>query len=196
METEQIVVDRHEARELWRKYRKHRHYSKPIDWEIQRTYQLISQGKLVIRALASVTAAGVNEADGLPKLAICRADATECYYRWHGDGGARFSMTAWARNSHRRTYIDFPAGSFPKPVETSRSWSRAVAIVPLIPIDLRPKRGLENYHVLWEAVWQPAPPIDPMLLRRIGAADLWIVVAAWELTEVERAALAARIPVR
>jgi hypothetical protein len=61
---------------------------------------------------------------------------------------------------------------------------------------VRPRRGLENYNVLWEAVWQPAPPVDPMLLRRIGEADLWVVVAAWELTEVERAALAARIPIR
>jgi hypothetical protein len=32
-----------------------------------------------------------------------------------------------------------------------------------------------------------------MLLRRIGQADLWIVCAAWELTEIERAVLAARV---
>jgi hypothetical protein len=32
-----------------------------------------------------------------------------------------------------------------------------------------------------------------MLLRRIGRADLWLVVAGWDLTEVERAALSTRL---
>lgn len=32
-----------------------------------------------------------------------------------------------------------------------------------------------------------------MLLRRIGQADLRVVCAAWDLTEVERAVLAGRI---
>ena len=62
-----------------------------------------------------------------------------------------------------------------------------------MPIHLRPKRGLANYHVLWEAEWTPSPPRDPFLLRRIGKADLWLVVAQWDLTEVERAALATRV---
>ena len=66
-------------------------------------------------------------------------------------------------------------------------------MVPLIPLPLRPKRGLENYHVLWEAEWTGKVPFDPMLLRRIGRADLWLVVAGWDLTEVERAALATRL---
>ena len=37
------------------------------------------------------------------------------------------------------------------------------------------------------------PPRDPYLLRRIGKADLWLVVASWELTEVEMAALSTRV---
>lgn len=103
---------------------------------------------------------------------------------------------AWLRNkAARNKYVHFPAGAFPAPPHLRRNWSRVQAITPLIPIDLRPKRGLENYHVLWEAVWHPAPPVDPMLLRRIGEADLWVVLAAWDLGEVERAALAARIRV-
>ncbi len=50
-----------------------------------------------------------------------------------------------------------------------------------------------NYHILWEAEWTKIVPRDPYLLRRIGQADLWLVVAAWNLTEVERAALSTRI---
>jgi hypothetical protein len=197
MQTENIVVDRAEARALYRKYREHQHYAKPIDWEIQRTYQVIAQGKLVIRALDSIVKAGVGE-DGYPKLAIVRADAQTCHLEQRRDGSARFAAERWINGNTARTkYIDFPAGAFPPPPEDGQrwSWERREATVPLVPIHLRPKRGLENYHVLWEAIWRPAPPVDPMLLRRIGEADLWVVLAAWDLTEVEQAALAARIRV-
>jgi hypothetical protein len=161
---------------------------------IQRTYQLIAQGRLVIKALDSIATAGVGE-DGYPKLAICRADAATCYFQDQANGGGRFAKDRWVKENHRRSYIDLPPGSFPLEVarERRRDWARAEATVPLIPIDLRPKRGLENYHLLWEAVWRPAPPVDPMLLRRIGLADLWVVLAAWDLSPVEQAALAARI---
>jgi hypothetical protein len=188
MLTQNIIVDRSQALALYRKYREHRHYSTPIDWEIQRTYQLISQGKLIIKALGSIIAAGIGD-DGYPKLAIGRANHPKCFLEYCRDGRARFASSRWPKANQRRNYIDFPAGSFPP----RQLLKYAETLAPLIPIDLRPKRGLENYHLLWEAVWHPAPPIDPMLLRRIGQADLWLVVAAWDLTEVERAALSTRI---
>jgi hypothetical protein len=190
METERIVIDRTEARALFRKYREHRHWSEPIDKEIQRTYQLIARGEVIIKALDAVVKAGVGE-DGLPKLAICRADATTCFLDYRHDGGARMAMDQWPPENHRRRYLDFAPGSFPVP-PPRKAW-RAQAMVPLIPIDIRPRRGIENYHVLFEAIWAPMPPSDPMLVRRIGEADLWVVVAAWELTEIERAVLAARV---
>ena len=65
--------------------------------------------------------------------------------------------------------------------------------MPIIPVHLRPKRGLANYHVLWEAEWERVVPRDPYLLRRIGKADLWLVVAHWELSPVEMAALSTRV---
>lgn len=190
MQTELIVLERDEARALYRKYKEHQHYAKPIDWEIQRTYQLIGQGRVVIKALESVTAAGLDD-EGYPKLAICRADAERCFLTYWTNGNVRFAANQWTRERERRQYIEFPAGSFPR----RRDRLAGVAQLPLIPLDIRPKRALENYHILWEAIWRPAPPIDPMLLRRIGQADLWVVLAAWDLTEVERAALAARIRV-
>ncbi|MDO8534389.1 MAG: hypothetical protein Q7S17_06570 [Xanthobacteraceae bacterium] len=146
------------------------------------------------RALDSIKAAGLDEA-GLPKLAIVRADAERCHLERRQDGWARFSMGQWTRTEQTRRYVEFPAGSFAWPAIPGKvfRWREFEAIVPLIPINLRPKRGLENYHVLWEAEWAPVPPRDPMLLRRIGRGDMWLVVAAWDLTEVERAAMAARI---
>jgi hypothetical protein len=191
MQAETLELDREKARELYRKYREHQHWSEPIDQEIQRTYRLIAQGRVVIRALASVAAAGVGD-DGYPKLALCRADAETCHLSYNSDGGIRMAAKDWVRDSEVRCYFDWPAGTFPTP-PSRPAWARRRALVPLVPIHLRPKRGLANYHILFEALWRPEPPVDPMLLRRLGQGDLWVVVAAWDLTPVEQAALAARL---
>ena len=192
MQTQQITMTRHEARGLYRSYKKHLHYSKPIDRECMRAYQLLAQGRLVIKAIESVAKAGLNQ-DGFPKLALCRADATSCRLRLERDGSAHFldDRIGWGRrkNCAPDRFIDFPPGTFP----VQREIWRAEALVPSAPLHLRPQRGLANYHILWEAEWSKRPPVDPYLLRRIGKADLWLVVAMWNLTEVERAALSTRI---
>jgi hypothetical protein len=190
MNVQPVTVDRETARGLFRKYKEHRHYSTPVDLEIQRTYQLISQGRVVIQALAEIAKAGVGD-DHLPKLAIVRANARTCFVNLRHDGGARFTVKRWPRDHETRTYVDLPSGSFPPPQR--QRFSAAEAQVPLIPIHLRPQRGLANYHILFEAEWTPIPPKDPLLLRRVGQADLWLVLAAWDLTEIERAVLAGRI---
>lgn len=187
MNVTQITVDRDKARELWREYKKHQNYSTPIDEEIARTYKLLAQGRTVIQAIESVRQAGLGEHNKLPKLAIARADAKECYWRALTNRGEFLSDETWPRtNMTRSRRIGLPWQG----VTTSHPDGRAM--VPLIPIHLRPKRGLANYHVLFEAEWARIPPRDPYLLRRLGG-DLWLVVAAWDLTEVERAAMASRL---
>jgi hypothetical protein len=199
METTHVTLDRDHAAQLWRKYKEHRAYSEPIDWEIQRAYQLLAKGKLIIKARESVLKAGVND-KGLPKLALAVATAKACYLERRASGACTMaSSDNWRARNNRFVWQD---GSFEFPRDSfDWGWDRRErttqqahkATLPLIPLHLRPKRGLENYHVLWEAEWEPLPPRDPYLLRRIGKADLWLVVAHWELTEVERAALATRI---
>lgn len=195
METVPVTLEQDEARRLYEQYRDHRHYQDAIDREIQRAYRLISQGRVIIRALESIRLAGLNE-QGLPKLAIARATAKECWLMSESDGSARFAENEWVRQTHTRSFVDFPAGSFPGiKTRTQNNWRRHAASLPLIPIHLRPRKALDEYHVLWEAEWTPRPPRDPMLLRRIGHADLWLVVAAWDLTDVEMAALSTRVSV-
>lgn len=191
MNVEKIAIDRARARELYREYKKHQHWSEPMDDEIRRAYQLISQGRLVIQAFASIKAAGLGD-DKFPKLAIIRADATICHLDIWQNGSAVFQMDWGTERHHWHRRIALPDGTFPV---TQRRYSRdsAKAIVPIIPVHLRPKRGLANYHILFEAEWTPIPPHDPYLLRRIGKGDLWLVMAAWDLTEVERAVLASRV---
>lgn len=186
MNVEKIVVDRKKARELYREYKANRMYSDKMDKEIQRAYQLIAQGRMVIKALESVKAAGVNE-QGFPKLALANATAKHCCLDYEPNGSAVMSTQRWERRAAHR--LVFQVGTFPQRKE--RLWN-ALAPAPLIPVKYRPKEALENYHVLWEAEWRLVPPVDPMLLRRIGG-DMWLVVAAWDLTEVERAAMATRL---
>lgn len=188
MQVEKIVLDREQARELYRQYKKHQHYSEPLDHEIRRAYQLIAQGRMVIRAIESIRAAGLNE-QGFPKLAMIRADAQTCFWNpaWRGGGGTFKMFDRWGSDHWRRRNVTVP--NWPAVPDRAKNGK---AIVPIVPVHLRPKRAIENYHILWEADWQ-AVPRDPMLLRRIGRGDMWLVVAAWDLTEVERAALATRL---
>lgn len=184
MKVEQLTqIDRDQARELWRKYQTHRHYQTAADAEIAAIYKRIAQGKIVIRALESIRSAGL---DGqlMPRLAICRADARVCYFN-RGSGQCEFRIKRWPRSNDRST------------VRMNWEELRAAdpdgqATVPIIPVHLRPKRGLQNYHILWEAEWDRTYPSDPYLLRRFGG-DAWLVVAAWDLTEVERAVMSQRV---
>jgi hypothetical protein len=205
MDVTKIALDQNRARELYRQYKDHRHYATPVDDEIRRTYRLISQGKVVIQALDSIIRAGLGN-DGLPKLAIARATERECICQTHLNGSCTMSGRTWQRGRGRKDdRITFARGSFEFP-RLERQWrhpthgmqieyytKNGTALVPLIPLHLRPRQALDQYHVLWEAEWTPVPPVDPYLLRRIGDADLWVVVAAWDLTDVERAALATRV---
>lgn len=204
MDTQQIVVDRAKAKELYQAYRKHQFYAKPVDKEVMRAYQLLAQGRLVIKAIESVAKAGLKTegADkGLPKLALVRADAPTCKVAMHHNGGAIMHAgdteprsRGWRQGGGTQQSANvfvFGKDTFTQP-EATRNW-RGEAITPMVPIHMRPKRALKAYHILFEAEWTKIAPVDPFLLRRIGRSDLWAVCAMWELSEVERAVLSTRI---
>jgi hypothetical protein len=200
MNLETIQISRNEALKLYREYQKHRTYSEPIDWEVQRAYLALSRGKVIVRALESIKRAGLDR-DFLPRLAICSATAKHCYLKRYREGSIIMGPDEWHRQKRKGQTV-FNNGTFRFPLESfPLGWdgksrvhaSDHKAQVPLIPVHLRPKRGLANYYVLWEAEWERIPPSDPYLLRRIGKADLWLVVAHWDLTEVERAVLSTRV---
>jgi hypothetical protein len=187
MNVEKLSMDKDQARDLYRRYQESRAGMTPNDRAIAAIYKRIAQGKLIIRALASIAAAGLG-ADGLPKLAIMRADipkvACACYFNEirfdavHGNGRA---FQGYAKDRYFK--VSMPGAS-------SNTRSR-VASVPLIPVHLRPRKALGQYHVLWEADWNQYP-VDPYLLRRFGQ-DAWVVVAAWDLTDVERAVMSTQL---
>jgi hypothetical protein len=152
---------------------------------------------LPVISLSQTIAAGGWFPNGLPRIAVVRADATECWVEVRSWSQNRWSVTfcseAWDRGraavGRNRVRVTVPGpGHY-----TNREW-HASTIVPLIPPQHRPKRGrLGRFHVLWEVEqWTPEPPRDPALLRHIRG-DLWAVQAVWDLTELERAVLSARL---
>lgn len=66
------------------------------------------------------------------------------------------------------------------------------ALVPLVPAPIRPRGALDGYRILFEPKWEPVPPVDPMLLKHLHGA-LYVVLAHWDLTPLERAVLAGRL---
>lgn len=50
---------------------------------------------------------------------------------------------------------------------------------------------IERHRILWEATWSRIAPKDPALLKDIGGG-LYVVLAIWDLTELERSVLGVR----
>lgn len=97
--------------------------------------------------------------------------------------------------------IELEPGTLQPPAEPFTAASRwfkqtYAATVPDIPFHLRPEGDISNYFILWEvAEWRsvyqpPRAPADPLLLERI-AHPVYVVVAQWDLTELEQRILEA-----
>ncbi len=180
MNVASLGVTSDQAFEALRQYKQHRDAYDKRDWEIERIYRAISKGKTVISVNQALISAGFDERNR-PKLAIGRADDTECRCVVD-DNVVMFSPNG--RFSQREFRIQWPGA-----VYKSGGWG-LTAKVPRIPPQHRPASNtLKNYHILWEADWQEIPR-DPYLLKRIGK-DAWIVLAAWDLTDVEVSVLRA-----
>lgn len=158
-------------------------------------YRAAKRGLPVISLSQTMAQAGWFP-NGLPRFAICRADARQCWVdvrHWGNPWQVTFADREWDRGRAQvgayRVSIDMPPPT--SATANPQRWART--IVPYIPAQYRPKRGrLGRFHVLWEVDrWTLTPPHDPVLVRHIRG-DLWAVLAAWDLTDLERAVLAGR----
>jgi hypothetical protein len=145
----------------------------------------------------------------LPKLAVCKADAAFVYTLGvQSDGALELVDSLHRRYDYRSGQIRFPGRTFPTPegytsgsdlvgTWASTAWT---AMVPIVPPKHRPPKSstLASYLVLWEVDdWRwhsvPRPPGDPALLKHL-AGDLYLVLATWDLTELEQLVLSGRRP--
>ena len=155
----------------------------PDDVSLAKAYGRLVRGKKVIDARKAIVDAGVD-ANGRPRLAIGRAHWPFAHF-WSDGARAYFTRTerAWswrAANAQRQRSI---SAVFPVALGNS-----ARAITPMVPAQHRPKGALSAYHILWEAEWQPVPPVDPLLLKHIDG-PFFVVLAAWDLTPLEQAVM-------
>lgn len=166
--------------------------AREADAALVRAYRALAKGQRIIDVVAALTATGLNS-DQMPVLAICRADAKWCACQVRKRGSATFreegsGWPGWVDWTHRKTKgdVSVPEGTFPQLVNQWQKTGRSM--VPEVPIHLHPEHGLGGYHILWEATWEPVPPGDPLLLKRLSA-DLFAVLAQWDLTPIEQAVL-------
>jgi hypothetical protein len=169
------------------------------DLAILKSTKAILADKMVIRLADAVKNGGVDNR-GLPKIAIVRADDTYCRVKSRGAtcemagmSNRNDTVSDWhtKRNSyfHRRSMTK-PRGFKFKLSGRFQDSCEAVAVVPTIPPAHRPPpTAYDNYYILFEALWEAVPPVDPALLAPLGCG-LFVVVAVWDLTGVERAVLA------
>lgn len=204
MNLDPLVVPRHEARAKAAEYAAAaRATGDPTDVGLARVYRRTLKGDPVIRLPEAIAAAG-RFPNGLPRLAVVRANATRCFVslnRWGGVDRLTFKTEQdiqhlGGRVGARHVLVNVPTPpDAPSQLRSSISRQRweGSTLVPLVPPRYRPTRPrLSSCHVLWEVEeWGPIPPVDPALLRHIHG-DLWAVLATWELTELERAVLPGR----
>ena len=158
----------------------HREYEAAIA-----AYTALSQNWTIVSLTAAMRQGGIDQ-HGRPRLAIARADRKQVRLEWGWSEIAFFDTRAIdAQSATLRLKVDM--GVY------ARQSIRAHAIVPMIPADVREQIGPcddSQRFILFEANWTPAPPEDPMLLRRLGDTDFFAVEAVWNLTPVEQAIIA------
>lgn len=128
----------------------------------------------------------------LPALAVMRADRPWCWVGVEDSKLPRAWFLPWPHYRGRRDSVVTPPMTG-LVVPGGYGDARFRAIVPSVPPALRPRHHLRNYFILWEAEWVkpmgvPVAPRDPALLQRI-MGDLFVVLAVWDLTDLERAVL-------
>ena len=214
MNVSQISVDRVKAEQEYRAYSDavKRNKSAAYLVDLKTAYGHMRRGHPVLDVWQSFAETGVDAA-GDPKVAISRADWPEVVLTKFGDRNhstdhnfqAIFSKEARWPHRHWRSNkmtdisqddVTVPMGTWKFMLDERGEVSRSSikTKVPIIPARFVPPHGLSNYHILWEVEkWDVVtPPRDPLLLKRVSP-NVFVVLAAWELTDLERAVIRGRI---
>jgi len=188
-----ISMPEDEAKKEWKKYceilktRKDK-YLKVMK---QATYHM-KKGKELIDVYVICKKFGLNK-EGLPRIAISRADIPRVYFEKRDTGTGRFNMeTGWNRSGWN-TDIELPQKTYDIHWERKgeSEWDiknkEVKTNVPRVPVELMPDGDLKNYYILWEVKeWEEIPPAkDPLLLKRISE-NLFVILGAWDVTPLEQ----------
>jgi len=167
--------------------------------EMKQLNYYLAKGKKVIDVFAAFENTGLNNLQQ-PRLAVCSAVAKDCFFEKmrSGSGAFRAYNQRWGlpksqtnlsviipENIYNTWDLDEETQTIKDPLLSTR--------VPIVPVKLLPKGGLQNYHIIWEVdQWQVRrAPVDPILAKRI-TRNLFVVLAIWDLTELEKALVEGR----
>jgi hypothetical protein len=158
--------------------------------DMKAVYYYMRHGHKIIDVFVAIPKAGINK-DGDPNLAIARADMAHVNLTRERNGTAIFKMNdTWWRPPVKDDVI-LPPDSFKWNEDTDFNHGKR-APLPNIPAKFMPKYQLRNYHILWEVdKWENLPPRDPILLKRI-TPNMFVSLAAWNLTDLEFAVIKGR----
>jgi len=192
-----IKMSKPKAYKLWKEYSKIIKEGKkePYLKEMKALYNTIKSGRKVIDIYEAFKRAGVND-KGEPRLAIAPASFTEVRFTKSIGGSGSFHKSSWSYPISKATCVYLPDGTYPEwKKEEGSNWNidkkDIDTKVPTIPARYFPKGKLKNFWILWEAEdWKDVTK-DPMLLRRI-TRNLFVVLAVWNLTPLERALIRGR----
>lgn len=178
------------------------HFSEASD-ALQQIRVQRNRGRKLIDLNGTFQRAGRKE-NGLPELAIARADRDTCYVQVQQES-ARFRTygrrervsgqygTSLEREGENMVQVLLPRWGGTLPGDPD-SWAKDQysTATPTLPDDIARKYDfLENYHVLYEVEsWSqvPRPVVDPFLLRHV-AGSVWAVLEQWDVSALEAAAL-------
>lgn len=192
VEAATMTVPWGEAQTAYRAYRQavKTHTATKDDVAIYRAYHALLSGRKVIDAGHAIAHAGLYD-DGLPKLAIARAD-WDFVHAWWYDQRCVFTklQRKWSSAGERQQSTHNVNVRFHEQPRDRDVTSKAQ--VPSIPPQFRPTGALSGYRLLFEAVWERKPAVDPLLLKHIEG-PFYVVLAAWDLSPIEQAVLRARL---
>lgn len=196
MKIEKLAMSKKKAEKELKEYKeaiktKNEKYLK----QMKRMYHFLAKGEKVIDIFDVMKKAGVR--DGLPKIAISKADRKEIIFRKKRLGAGAFGFISNSSSSWRREFrgqVVLPSGTFRFKRKKPNEKIAFQAKVPIIPARLMPKGSLKSYYILWEVEnWKQISiaPKDPYLLKRISK-NLFVILSAWNLTPLERALIRGR----
>jgi hypothetical protein len=172
------------------------------DQALMASYAAMAKGQRIVNVASVMQAAGLDKQQ-LPRLALAGAHWRTCHLTWTWRDRFEFSENRLGADTRGGKYLNgatgFPLHTFTANLQ-NQEWRKSnnypvlpvKAIVPSIPLHLRPSGDLQDYHILFEPVWAPAPPIDPILLKHVHGY-MYVVLAQWDLTDIERSVLDGRI---
>lgn len=194
-----FTEERKIALEKWREYKAaEKQSSNPLYKDLKKVYNQIKGGRKIIDIFQAIKQGGIHS-NHHPKLAVAMATSKkiECCYYQNGNVHYNNPGINWKIREHKDVQLNacLPEYKFQTTGNGIESWRhlRLEAPVPLIPPKHLPKVLTDDYYILWEVdEWKMVPPTDPWLLRRI-TKTLFVVLAGWDLTEIEKSVMQARL---